>query len=262
MKIRLISDVHHEFYRGKDWKRQPWSTSAGEDVLVLAGDIASGSSNVLDTIKYFLDTGVPHIVYVPGNHEYYGTSISDFDNKIRNKLKDNVQVSLLNPGCIKKDGVLFVGAPLFTKFSGDPLAEHNAQRLIADFRLIKEAKVSDYTAKYLEQSKYIFDCVKRQGESVHTIVVVTHWLPSHQLISSEYRLDRSGLNSYFANKLDSEMQLVSDRLPNTRLVWMYGHTHKCGNSRINGHWDCIANPAGYPNEYKDHTFNPKLIVHV
>jgi len=58
------------------------STYRGEDVLVLAGDIASGSTNTIDVIKHFKDVGFSNIVYVPGNHEYYGTSFDDFYTKM------------------------------------------------------------------------------------------------------------------------------------------------------------------------------------
>lgn len=49
MKIRLISDLHTEFRL--PYKTQPFAEYKGEDVLVLAGDIASGSTNTMDVIK-------------------------------------------------------------------------------------------------------------------------------------------------------------------------------------------------------------------
>ena len=69
MKIRLLSDLHTEFRL--PYKTHPMSEYRGEDVLVLAGDIASGATNTADVIQHFLDQGFPKVVYVPGNHEYY-----------------------------------------------------------------------------------------------------------------------------------------------------------------------------------------------
>ena len=66
MKIRLLSDLHTEFRL--PYKTHPMAEYRGEDVLVLAGDIASGSTNTMDVIKFFLSQGFPEIVYVPGNH--------------------------------------------------------------------------------------------------------------------------------------------------------------------------------------------------
>jgi len=83
MKIRLLSDLHTEFRL--PYKTHEMSQYRGEDVLVLAGDIASGSTNTMNVIKHFLDCGFPQIVYVPGNHEYYGTGFDEFNAKMENK---------------------------------------------------------------------------------------------------------------------------------------------------------------------------------
>ena len=55
MKIRLLSDLHTEFRL--PYKTHTLSEYRGEDVLVLAGDIASGATNTMDVIKHFLDQG-------------------------------------------------------------------------------------------------------------------------------------------------------------------------------------------------------------
>ena len=86
MKIRLLSDLHTEF-------RLPFKTASfaeyhDEDVLVLAGDIASGSTNTISVIKFFLDQGFPDVVYVPGNHEYYGGDFIQFNEKMTEKMAE------------------------------------------------------------------------------------------------------------------------------------------------------------------------------
>jgi predicted phosphodiesterase len=50
MKIRLLSDLHTEFRL--PYKTHQMSEYRGEDVLVLAGDIASGATNTMDVIKH------------------------------------------------------------------------------------------------------------------------------------------------------------------------------------------------------------------
>lgn len=260
MKIRILSDLHHEFYRQDKWRSQPWMVNSGEDVLVLAGDIASGSTNVMNTLKQFKDLGIPRIIYVPGNHEYYGTSMPDFDRKMVEKTREDPVISMLNPGFTVIGDALFVGTPLYTNFSGDPLAEHAAQRMITDFRLIKDLKTEHYIEKHGSAVQYlrqVFDAVDML--KVRHIVVVSHWLPSRELIAPEYKTDKSGLNSYFANSLDELMLDISDRFPDRSKTWFYGHTHNCGQTMLHG-WMCIANPAGYPNEFAGPNFNPLLKV--
>lgn len=261
MKIRLLSDTHHEFYRSNKWKSQPWVTNAGEDILILAGDIASGSSNVIDTISEFLNTGIPKIIYVPGNHEYYGTEFSDFNKKITSKSQTIGNLAVLNPGYRIVDRTLFIGTPLFTNFSNRPIAQLHAQQVITDFRLIKNIKPHNYVEMFDLHNKFIFDTINENHTFADTIAVITHWLPSHELISPKYRSDASGLNSYFANELDQQMMLVSSQLQDKKLFWFYGHTHFAGQKNLHG-WQCIANPAGYPNEITGDTFDPKLIVEI
>lgn len=260
MKIRILSDLHHEFYRQDKWRSQPWMVNSGEDVLVLAGDIASGSTNVMKTLNEFKGLGIPKIIYVPGNHEYYGTSMPDFDRKMVQKTREDPVISMLNPGFTVIGDALFVGTPLYTNFSGDPLAEHAAQRMITDFRLIKDLKTEHYIEKHGSAVQYlrqVFDAVDMS--KVKHIVVVSHWLPSRELIAPEYKTDKSGLNSYFANSLDELMLSLSDRFPDRSKTWFYGHTHNCGQTMLHG-WMCIANPAGYPNEFAGPNFNPLLKV--
>jgi UDP-2,3-diacylglucosamine pyrophosphatase LpxH len=261
MKIRILSDLHHEFYRQGRWRDQPWMTNSGEDVLVLAGDIASGSTNAVETLKHFKDMWIPKIVYVPGNHEYYGTSMPDFDEKMQIKVKQLDGVYYMNPGMLVIDGVLFIGTPLYTNFYGDPLAEHQAQTMISDFRLVRDLKTEHYISRYGEAVNYIrqaFNVVDMF--TIRHVVVVTHWLPSRELIAPEYRSDKSGLNSYFANSLDHIMQDINERFPDTGKTWIYGHTHHSGDRALHG-WRCIANPSGYPNEYHQ-GFNPILTIDV
>lgn len=246
MKIRLLSDLHTEFRL--PYKTHQMSEYRGEDVLVLAGDIASGSTNVVDVIKHFKALGFPHIVYVPGNHEYYGTSMLDFNQKMQAKCMALENVYFLNRDCVDIAGVQFIGAPLWTNFNNDPLSKYASGRMIADFRLIKGFTTDHCVDLYNEQFAYI----KKQYESRDNkkTVIVTHFLPAQQCISARFKDDTSGLNSYFANNLDEYIT----GLNNT--TWMFGHTHDpvdivVGTTRV------VANPHGYYTARDEgHFFEP------
>jgi hypothetical protein len=67
MKMRVLSDLHLEF---QDWN--PPDVEA--DVIVLAGDIHSGSRGVEWARRQFPLTP---ILYVPGNHEFYGRDVQE-----------------------------------------------------------------------------------------------------------------------------------------------------------------------------------------
>ena len=235
MKIRLLSDLHTEFRL--PYKTHPMSEYRGEDVLVLAGDIASGSTNTMDVIKHFKSVGFPHIIYVPGNHEYYGTSVQDFDSKMREKCAKLTGVHFLNGDTIILNNVRFIGASLWTNFNDNPISEHAARTMIADFKHIKGFKPSGAKDMYRRHLEYI----KMQHENraqYQQSVIVTHFLPAQVCISPRFRADYTGLNDYFANRLDDWIYEMTDA------TWLFGHTHDTVDTVV-GTTRLVANPHGY-----------------
>lgn len=259
MKIRLMSDLHTEFRL--PYKQLPLSDYCGEDVLVLAGDIASGSTNTIAVLKFFKAQGYKHVVYVPGNHEYYGTSIYDFDNKMRQKCWAEEGIHFLNCDSVEIDGVLFVGATLWTNFRDNIFSMKAAGRAIADFHYIKgfspempQFSTNDAAKLFYKHWEYIRDAYEqRNGRKV---VVVTHFLPALECISPRFWNPADLLNDYFASDLGNYIADMEDT------VWMFGHTHDpidkvIGNTRI------VCNPHGYwtaQDEGED--FDPYKLIEV
>jgi predicted phosphodiesterase len=227
MKIRLLSDVHHEFYTDKSLY-----SNKGEDVLVIAGDLDVGHTRCWSALKSFADQ-VKHVVYVPGNHEYYHHSMVEFDSYMR-RFSANTNIHFLNPGCVTLEGVTFIGAALWTNFGDNKFNQVVCTQRINDFRIIKGFSGDVCSALYRDHSTYI----KQQYEAVSgTKVIVTHFLPDHACIAPEYR-GPDVLNHYFANNLGSWIS----ELQNT--TWLFGHTHSNVDIKI-GDTPVIANPYGY-----------------
>jgi Icc-related predicted phosphoesterase len=225
----------------------------GEDVLVLAGDIASGSSNTVDVIRHFKDCGFPEIIYVPGNHEYYGTSFDDFNTKMIAKCADIEGVHFLNPGRVVIGDVQFVGATLWTNFAENPISQSVCKRSINDFRQIRDFDVNRCAKTYYQH----FDFIKKAYEtrvSDHT-VVVTHFLPARECIAPRFR-GPDLINDYFANDLGEYISTMSNT------TWLFGHTHDAtdivlGDTRV------VANPHGYYNAMNDGVgFDPFKVIEV
>jgi predicted phosphodiesterase len=251
MKIRLLSDLHTEF-------RLPYKTHAmseyhGEDVLVLAGDIASGSTNTLDVIKHFLACGFPQIVFVPGNHEYYGGNFDDFNTKMSSKCAAYDNVHYLNPGTVTIKGVKFVGSTLWTNFAENPFSQSVAKRSINDFRQIRGFDVNRCAKTYYEHLDYIKD--QYESRDGHKVVVVTHFLPARECIAPRFR-GPDLLNDYFANDLGEYISNLSDT------TWLFGHTHDATDIVI-GDTRVVANPHGYYTAVSDGVgFDPHKIITV
>lgn len=227
-----MSDLHTEFRL--PYKFQPFNDYKGEDVLVLAGDIASGSKNTFDVLKHFAEI-FPQVVYVAGNHEYYGTHHETFNNSLMEKCNRVDNIHFLNRDTIQIDGVWFIGATLWTNFNKSPISEHAARRMIADFRLIKDYTPQDAVEQYYLDTQYLKMAYENfPGKKV----IVTHFLPARECISPRFRDDNSGLNDYFANNLGDWIFDLEDT------TWMFGHTHdpvdiEIGSTRV------VANPHGY-----------------
>ena len=239
MKIRLLSDLHTEFRL--PYKTQSFAEYRGEDVLVLAGDIASGSTNTMDVLKFFKAQGYKHVVYVPGNHEYYGTGFDEFNAKMENKCLDYENVHFLNPGSVTIQGVLFVGGTLWTNFAENPFSQSAAHRGINDFRMIRGFDVNRCAKTYYQHLDYIQDQYTQRG--TRRVVVVTHFLPARECIAPRFR-GPDLINDYFANDLGDYISNLSDT------TWLFGHTHDAtdivlGDTRV------VANPHGYYTAQND-----------
>ena len=239
MKIRLLSDLHTEF-------RLPYKTHAlseyrGEDVLVLAGDIASGADNTADVIKHFLDQGFSKVVYVPGNHEYYGSSIKHFDDKLLDFCERTRNAHFLRPGQVEIDGVLFTGGTLWTNFGDNPIVQSYCGRGINDFRQIQNFKTRDAYDLYYKHLEHIKHSYEQRGD--RKVVVVTHFLPARECVAPRWR-DGNLLNDYFANDLGS---MIAE-MQNT--TWLFGHTHDAMDFML-GTTRLVCNPHGYYNAMND-----------
>lgn len=253
MKIQLLSDLHIEFWPKSliDVEFDRFQTDA--DVLVLAGDINVGRTNTLDTLKRF-SARYPKVIYIRGNHEEYGQRYNDFREGIKfaDKLPSNVY--FLDPGVVHIDGVTFIGAPLWTDFCGDPLAEQMAAYGINDFGRVHGLKTHHYAEENQKQKMFIKDAYDKY---VGRKVIVTHFLPAMECVDPKYTQDPGSiaLNKYFANNMGNYI----DTLSNT--TWMFGHTHESVDMTI-GDTRLLCNPYGYFGNELNHNFKANYVVTV
>jgi predicted phosphodiesterase len=239
MKIKLISDVHHEFFEDIDL----YKNDEQADVLVIAGDLAVGVNDCWKALKKFADNH-EQVVYVSGNHEYYRSEINFFDGLLQDYSKDT-RVHFMNPGMIKIQDVTFFGGTLWTNFRDNVFSQQMAARGISDFSLIRKFSTSAAIGLYNTHIKYIKDAYAAvEGKKV----IVTHFLPAIECISPQYKNEGS-LNHYFANDLGPWIGDLKDT------TWLFGHTHDrmdvmLGDTRV------VCNPYGYN---KNVTYKPLIL---
>lgn len=245
MRIQLLSDLHFEFDedRGERFAR---AVPVAGDVLVLAGDLLPLLS--LDEIERafgWFCRRFPHVVFVPGNHEYYRTKPTEAEARLATCAVVFPNLHVLNPGTAVIDGVRFVGGPLWFPPTAD---EAKYRRFMNDFDLIEGFVpwVHETHAAHLA----FLDANVRRGD-----VVVTHHLPHPGSIARQFV--GSPLNRFFlAGDASGLVERAGARL------WIHGHTHvPCdyvvGDTRV------ICNPRGYPREStQPRQINVGLVVKV
>lgn len=235
MKVRLLSDLHLEF------EVLP-IRQGGEDVVILAGDIAQGTDGIKWAAKTFLDTLV---VYVAGNHEFYGQHWDDLIPELR-AAAAGTNVHFLENQAVTIGNVRFVGATLFTDFSLYDTPSYSmgfAQELMADFKLIQDsppdARVKLLPERTVERFHDSLAAITRMVEQPFAgkTVVVSHHLPTENSVAAQYKGDRC--NPAFASHLDEF--ILAHRIG----LWCHGHTHTSVDAMVGG-TRILCNPGGYP----------------
>lgn len=249
LRFRVFSDLHLEFF---DWT--PPSTAA--DLIVLAGDIAVGTDGVRWARRHFPQTP---IVYVPGNHEFYGARLPDAVEALRSEAR-RLDVHFLDGDECTLGGARFLGTTLWTDYALYGSAEAQLTRAMADakegmndFKMIEWVDGDRFTPElvreiHLIRAQWLAErlALPYSGPTV----VVTHHLP-HRL-SIHPKFEGTRLNPCFASDLD---HLV--RAPVA--LWIHGHTHESLDYVVNG-TRVVCNPRGYLPSEPNLCFDPLGLV--
>ena len=240
MRLRIVSDLHTEFHAdcGETLLREV--TSGEYDVLVVAGDLSDGENlpKALDLLAQ--GTAGRPIVYVPGNHEFYGESRETLLPVLRRIEADRPHLNILDTEVIDIDGVRFFGSTLWFRKACGPTWAMN------DFDAIL-----DFEQWVYEENRRALKALERA--LARTDVVVTHHLPHQRSVSPEYV--GSPLNPYFVCEVPALQQ--PERLGEK--LWIHGHTHSSVRYRLGG-VEVVCNPFGYAAEAENRNFDPLLTV--
>ena len=246
MKIYILSDLHLEF-----GTFEPPQLDA--DVIVLAGDIHVGYDSLEWAKEYFVDKPV---IYVLGNHEYYGSSLQEHLSLLKSLTQDS-NIHLLENESIQIDDVQFLGCTLWTDFNlhnKARSAKNMATRYISDYDMIKygASKRKLKSADIFKQHQRSLRWLSKQLKSapIGKRVVVTHHSPSQKSLSNDSNYNV--MSAAYASNLDD---IVSESSAD---LWIHGHIHAhkdymIGNTRV------ICNPRGYIDSPNDH-FKSDFVV--
>lgn len=254
MSLQLVSDLHLEFH--KKFPDEIFNRDFVEaDYLFCAGDIGipNPGSNVW---KEFIDWAVlsyKKVFYVDGNHEHYGQNrnetlayIDHYTHNINNFVR-------LDTHCCDKIELneceyFVIGCALWSNVT-DATSEkmNDIKSIYKDGGQLITA--SDIRIWNREHISWITDWFSTEHE-LETIVM-THYLPSYELIHNDFRNPQSmSVSSAFATHLD-------DYIAKSKL-WLFGHTHRRIDKMVEG-VRCVSNPMGYKDE-QNFTFTKGTIT--
>ncbi len=256
LRIWPISDLH--VGKGEGW---PAGQIPQADVALVAGDICEGLVSAIDWLALYIRPHMP-VVFVPGNHEYYGT-VHDHALLRGKQAAAFADIHLLDGDAVTIGGVRFIGATMWTDYLlfGEPYrwaCMQAARQGLNDHRHIAWSKAPwrrfrpDEAAVLHHRAKLAIEGHLVQRHLGPT-VVVTHHAPH---LGSIHRQIRSNLlSAAYASDLSELMARAGPDL------WVHGHTHlsvdyTVANTRI------ISNPRGYRHEHHATGFDPHLVLEV
>ncbi|WP_332715801.1 metallophosphoesterase [Pelagibacterium mangrovi] len=259
MKLWIMSDLHVD---GKDRDFDLPFPPPDADVLVIAGDICDGFIEAVEWVKWqLMRNHPPSIVWVPGNHDFYGSinPQADLDAAIADCAMMGVTV-LARGEVVEMGGVRIVGATLWTDFaavSADPIdiatAQVWARNSMPDYRSIdiglRRLRPADTLAWHRDHRATLGRRLAKDFDG--PTVVITHHAPHRNSLDDPAFPDPS--DGSFASDLGDMIERYRPDL------WIHGHLHWRRDYRIGG-TRVVCNPRGYGRERSG--FDPRFVIEV
>jgi predicted phosphohydrolase len=229
--IQVCSDLHLEFGDILETDFADILVPVA-DVLVLAGDIGNPYSLLFDAFLSYCSSHFTHVLFVSGNHEYYGSTLEKTDKLIRGLFSKYDNLHYLNNSVFAYGDVVFVGTTLWSHIPSD-IDSYDSYDLFS----IKDFSSSVSNSLFFRNLDFIHHQLALALAYGKKCIVITHHAPSLQCISDQYHEDPT--RCFFYTPLD-------DFFSNPNLIgWIYGHTHY--NWR---HFDVSSGCFVYANCYR------------
>lgn len=238
MRVFAISDLHIDFSENLKWLMELSEWDYRNDVLIIAGDIASSDKLIKRCFKKISEV-FGHTLYVPGNHDLWinGNNCSDsferFD-MIKKMANDNGILMECS-----QFGFLSI-VPLFGWYDysfGQPSDE--LLNIWADFFACKwpdEFNLKNVTEYFIEMNEGVLN------HTNDVIITFSHFLPREDLMPTFIPTQKQKLYPVFGSKLlEAQIRILNSD------IHIYGHSHYNQKKRLEK-TQYINNAFGYPYE--------------
>jgi predicted phosphodiesterase len=239
--VQYASDLHLEFRSEAEVDELLTRFEPRAPTLVLAGDVGDPRRSSYSRFLRRVAARFERTILVAGNHEFYGGDGQQATLAgIRSTVAGIPNLTFLHNELLDDPALPFrvFGGTMWSHITDSERGR--VQHVLNDFARIPGFGVDEFTNEHHVFVDLLSAELPRPFEEpARPLVVVTHYLPSYDLIHPDYR--DSDVNSAFA----SEVTAAHD----PRIAaWFYGHTHKAGVAQRNGRPFFFCNPLGYPGE--------------
>lgn len=240
MKIWVLSDLHFRMSE-IDWDIE----LPDANVCVVPGDVTDPPLESLVWLQKNIGHRMP-VVFVAGNHEYYGHSYTEALLEAKSEAWRFPSVHFLEKDETVIAGVRFLGATMWTDFELYETPERSMQvasLYMNDYRLIEYTREprrrfsAEITRAIHKDSRAWLEAALAEPFDGPT-VVVTHTCPHQLSVHEQYAGD--ALNPAFT----SDLSPVIERFQPD--VWIHGHTHSSFDYVVpETQTRVVCNPRGY-----------------
>ncbi|MCA6098175.1 metallophosphoesterase [Bradyrhizobium australafricanum] len=246
MKIFVASDLHGEMW--------PHDYDVPEgldfDVAVFAGDVHHAYRAVSWLTNQRGLRGKP-VLFVAGNHEFYGSVLQDAAAKIRDAAR-GTNVTFLDADAVPViDGVRFLGCTMWTDYRFDAESQAHglgAGRFMNDHKFIRTSGGAEFPApftpieaykRHLAERRWLTDRLNEDHDGPS--VVITHHGPHPGSLHERYDGD-GAMNASFLSDLSD---IIEEHRPS---LWVHGHVHDHHDYMVGETTRIVCNPLGYSHE--------------
>lgn len=244
-KIQYASDLHLEFRDNWNFLKENPLIPSG-DILILAGDTGYLGDEIF-SVHPFWDWAADNyeqVIVCLGNHEFYKYyDLASLKDGTIGTIRSNVHYYY-------NDVIHLSDVDIIVSTLWSHIDKENAfitERCVSDFhRIIYGDHILtayDFNKEHEHCLQFIKAAVSKS--TAKTKIVVTHHVPSYQLMSSEF--EGSRINGAFTVDL-------SDYIKSSGIdYWIYGHSHRNIEAKI-GKTFCTCHQLGYVFSHENGDF--------
>jgi predicted phosphohydrolase len=245
-RLQYISDIHLEY------RSDIINLKKAGNYLSLNGDIGNPfKDNYKDFIRY-TSQNWEKVFLLTGNHSYWNSkyNMKEVDQQIENITTQYDNVYFMNNKQYDiDDKTIILGTTLWSDANtnnGSPTIGDNLYITYDTHNLTAE------NIRHMYQNNVLWLINKIDENKTKDIIVLSHHLPSYELIIPQYKTEKyAKFSDRFASNLD---YLIKKPIK----YWICGHSHCILEKKINN-VDCRINAYGYSKEGLNKNMIPKWI---